>query len=97
MTSGIIKMQLNFQNIEAMWNFFKTFKLADQKHVKQKIFLILPHAICWSIWRHQNDAIFRGDKVYIENICIQAASFLYNWSCHVLGVSVEIWEKVLEL
>ncbi|KAK1308482.1 hypothetical protein QJS10_CPA09g01547 [Acorus calamus] len=48
--------------------------------------LLLPPGL-WTIWRGRNGALFRGQRVYFENIWDTTLHLLQDWGRHLAGLS----------
>ncbi|KAF5938282.1 hypothetical protein HYC85_025788 [Camellia sinensis] len=53
--------------------------------LEKKIWMVIPMATHWSIWRHRNECVFNGLQLEFEALC------------DILKVRVALWTKALPL
>uniref|UniRef100_A0A1D1YNH0 Isoamyl acetate-hydrolyzing esterase 1 n=1 Tax=Anthurium amnicola TaxID=1678845 RepID=A0A1D1YNH0_9ARAE len=89
---NLVGFSTNFRSIEEMWSNFRIQRKQFGGTPRGKILMILPHALCWSVWRERNDCVFRGTKVYVQNIALRVLSLHCHWCKGLLQMTTEVIE-----
>ncbi|CAN1342454.1 hypothetical protein LINPERPRIM_LOCUS39462 [Linum perenne] len=72
----VIPMPKDLKGLAAMWVGVKSDQACFSSLVR-----ILPHAICWAIWKERNNRIFQDEERSINSIISQISRWIACWIC----------------
>ncbi|KAK1310061.1 hypothetical protein QJS10_CPA08g01032 [Acorus calamus] len=75
-----------FQSLPDLWEAMRSIAPSGGRTLQARFLNILIPAGLWAIWRTRNDATFRGQRVYFENIWDLALGLIQDWGRHLAGL-----------
>lgn len=72
----VFNIAMPFSKVQQMCTYLTLQKAATTDKARTSLLSLLPHGICWSMWRERNEHIFRGSRIYIENNSLRAVFHL---------------------
>ncbi|KAK1292716.1 hypothetical protein QJS10_CPB17g01023 [Acorus calamus] len=74
-------------SLETLWRVGKQIHTRGDKSAKNKVSQIIIPAVLWALWISRNHFLFRGTKVYEENVWEMAKHHIKDWGTVCAGAS----------
>ncbi|KAK1312463.1 hypothetical protein QJS10_CPA07g00560 [Acorus calamus] len=84
---SVCGMPTNFHTLEELWAAGKHLKHPQDNSVKAKVTQLFVPAVTWALWLARNHFLFRGMKVYIENVWEMVTHLIREWGLYCVGAS----------
>ncbi|KAK1300131.1 hypothetical protein QJS10_CPB13g01036 [Acorus calamus] len=75
-----------FQSLTEMWEAGARLHSMSRPGASKYLARLVIPAGTWVIWRTRNDAVFKGARVYVENMWALASVLIQDWARDIVGV-----------
>ncbi|KAK1283506.1 hypothetical protein QJS10_CPB21g01142 [Acorus calamus] len=76
-------LQTTFHTVEELWAAGKAMKRANDNSMAAVVSQSIVPAGAWTIWKTRNEAIFKGTRVYQENMWDMFRGCMSDWGRHI--------------
>ncbi|KAK1315875.1 hypothetical protein QJS10_CPA05g01948 [Acorus calamus] len=77
---------MHASSVDELWVARDSLTSATASKAANNVLRLIIVAGAWSIWRARNEAIFKGSRVYVENLWESTASLISQWGRGIVGV-----------
>ncbi|KAK1302111.1 hypothetical protein QJS10_CPB12g01247 [Acorus calamus] len=75
-----------FQSLPDLWEAMRSIAPSGGRNTQAHFLNLLIPAGLWALWRTRNETIFRGQRVYFENIWDLSLGLIQDWGRHLVGL-----------